>query len=124
MPDPIYVDAVQGVGLRLGELSRGEGSGEEPRIDLGGTLSAAVDAVIGGGLDSSVGAFLDGWPSALQRALVGTLAGAVESKLPALVTWLPASDYEVTIAQPTRGSDAMLSVVLRSPYPSDIKSSA
>ena len=122
MPDPIFLNTLR-VGAALAqhvELTADPISPED-------SLSTAVRKVLADVPEALVGdevaAYLDSWPSALQRAMVGAMWDAANKGVALTMTWMPASDFHLEIAQPTKGGLTFVSAVLRSPYPSDLAAS-
>jgi hypothetical protein len=87
------------------------------------TLSAALRTVPRHGLSAAVFNYLDGWPTALQAAVVGAIYNNLTraATVPITFAWTPGYDYSVAIHDilDTATTHGGMTILFTSRYPSD-----
>ena len=87
------------------------------------TLSAAMRSVPRHGLTAAVFTYLDGWPTAIQAAVLGAIYNNLTraATVPITFAWTPGYDYSVAIHDilDTETSHGGMTILFTSRYPSD-----
>jgi len=93
------------------------------RPNQNATLSNSLRTVPRHGLSAAVFRYLDGWPTAIQAAVLGAVYNNLtrSARVPITFAWTPGYDYSVSIHDilDTETSTGGMTILFTSRYPSD-----
>jgi hypothetical protein len=92
--------------------------GVEPGMPASQAASALLELK---GLMSQTNAFIDAWPPVLRDAVIALVVSAASDGTRVRMAWMPAYDFEVTMAKANNGPVGEVTLLLRSKYPDELQ---